>query len=76
MNCVVNAAKHGQLDCLKYLVEEAKVPLNHWVYVAYARYQEHTDCLNYLREKGSPEPTDEEYATFRIVELFKRMGEA
>ena len=27
---VDNAARYGQLDCLKYLVEEAKVPLNSW----------------------------------------------
>ena len=61
-DCVYNAARYGQLDCLKYLVEEAKVPLNHWVYVASARYDEHPECENYLLEKGSPEPTDEEYA--------------
>jgi len=62
--CVYNAAKYGRLDCLKYLVEEAKVPLDLWGYVAYARYFEHPDCLNYLLEKGCPEPTDEEYADF------------
>jgi hypothetical protein len=61
-DCVVAAATFGRLDCLKYLVEEAKVPLNRWVYVAYARYHEHTDCLNYLLEKGSPEPTEEQHA--------------
>jgi hypothetical protein len=63
-NCVTSAAKFGQLDCLKYLVEEAKVPLNYWQHVAYARYDEHPDCENYLLEKGCPEPTDEEYAWF------------
>ena len=63
-DCVYNAIGYGRLDCLQYLVEEAKVPLNHWVYVAYARYFEHTECLNYLLEKGCPEPTDEEYARF------------
>ena len=62
--CVYNAAGFGRLDCLKYLVEEAKVPLNHWVHVALARYKEHHDCVNYLREKGSHEPTDEQYAIF------------
>ena len=71
-----NAASYGRLDCLKYLVEEAKAPLNTWGYVAYARYNEHTDCLNYLLERGSPEPTDEEYAEFRIGALSERMGEA
>ena len=60
--CAVTAAMYGRLDCLKYLVEEAKVPLNNWVYVAYARYKEHTECENYLLEKGCSEPTEEEYA--------------
>ena len=64
LDCVGQRCRYGQLDCLKYLVEEAKVPLDNWRYVAYARYKEHTDCLNYLLEKGCPEPTDEEYANF------------
>jgi hypothetical protein len=68
--CVYNAAKYGQLDCIKYLVEEAKAPLDNWLCVALARYYEHTDCLNYLLEKGCPEPTDEEYA--KVVEQKKR----
>ena len=70
LDCVGNATPYGRLDCLKYLVEEAKVPLNDWRYIAWARYREHPDCLNYLLEKGSPEPTDEEYARF-----VKRMKE-
>ena len=61
---VTNAIWHGQLDCLKYLVEEAKMPLNNWKDIACARYYEHPECENYLLEKGSPEPTDEEYAAF------------
>ena len=60
--CVGTAARYGRLDCLKYLVEEAKVPLNHWLSVGQARYHEHSECVNYLLEKGCPEPTDEEYA--------------
>ena len=72
-DCMAIVAKFGQLDCLKYLVEEAKVPLNHWGYVACARYYEHTDCLNYLLEKGSPESTDEQYAEFRIDALSEHM---
>ena len=60
--CAYNAAMYGRLDCLKYLVEEAKVPLDNWQHIALARYYEHTDYLNYLLEKGSPEPTEEEYA--------------
>ena len=62
--CMFNAAKFGRLDCLKYLVEDAKVPLNDWEEIAWARYKEQHDCLNYLLEKGCPEPTDEEYAWF------------
>ena len=56
------AAKYGRLDCLKYLVEEAKAPLNNLEGIANARYFEQRECVNYLLEKGCPEPTDEEYA--------------
>ena len=70
LDCVLSTAKYGQLDSIKYLVEEAKVPRNDWRYIACARYYEHTDCLNYLLEKGCPEPTDEEYA--EVVERKKR----
>ena len=62
--CVLNATGYGRLDCLQYLVEEAKAPLNYWKHVAYARYKEHHDCVNYLLEKECPEPTDEQYAKF------------
>ena len=62
--CVYFTAKYGRLDCLNYLVEEAKTPLHDWEYIANARYYEHSDCENYLLEKGSPEPTDEVYADF------------
>mgnify|MGYP000258527104 CR=1 FL=1 len=61
---VAHTARYGQLDCLKYLVEEAKAPLDNWRYTACARFYEHSECLNYLLEKGCPEPTDEEYAIF------------
>ena len=70
ITCVGTAAKYGQIDCLKYLIEEAKAPLNDWRYIAWARYYEHLECVNYLLEKGFPEPTDEEYAR-----LVKRMKE-
>ena len=65
--CVRNAATFGHLASLRYLVEEAGVPLNDWVCIAYARIYKQHECLNYLREKGCPEPTDEEYA--RVVEF-------
>ena len=58
------AAKYGRLDCLQYLVEEAKAPLNNLEGIANARYFEQRECVNYLLEKGCPEPTDEEYARF------------
>ena len=67
--CVYNAAGFGRLDCLKYLVEQAKAPLDDWRYIAWARYKEQPECVNYLLEKGSPEPTDEEYA--RLVKRTK-----
>ena len=74
--CVGNAAWYGRLDCLEYLVEEAKVPLNDWVDIASARYKEYHECVNYLREKGSPEPTDEQYAEFaELVENQQRDSE-
>ena len=63
-DCVYNTVGYGHLDCLKYLVEEAKTPLNDWHDIACARYYEHHDCVNYLLEKGSPEPTDKQYARY------------
>ena len=73
-DCMATAAMYGHLDCLKYLVEEAKVPLNTWGYIAYARYYEHTDCLNYLLEKGCPEPTDEQYAEISYCCVVRTYG--
>jgi hypothetical protein len=70
---VATAITYGKLDCLKYLVEEAKAPLNDWRNFALARYKEHTDCENYMLEKGCPEPTDEQYAWF--VEIMKAEAE-
>ena len=66
------AAKYGRLDCLQYLVEEAKAPLYNLEGIANARYFEQRECVNYLLEKGCPEPTDEEYAW--IVEQNRRNG--
>jgi len=74
--CVGQAAWYGRLDCIKYLVEEAKAPLNNLEYIANARYKEYHECVNYLREKGSPEPTDEQYAEFaEFVENQQRDSE-
>ena len=75
LDCRGSRCKYGRLDCLKYLVEEAKVPLNDWRYIAYARYYEHPECVNYLLEKGSPEPTDEEYAqTIAFWDIHKKQN--
>ena len=68
-DCVAAAAKYGELDCLKYLVEEAKVPLHDWEDIACARYYEQPECANYLLEKGCPEPTEEQHA--QVVALMK-----
>jgi len=68
--CITVSAVKGYLDCVKYLVEEAKTPLDSWQSIAFARFQEQTECLHYLREKGCPEPTDEQYAS--CVERLKK----
>ena len=68
-----NAARYGQLDSIKYLVEEAKASLIDWRHIAITRYHEHTECVNYLQEKGCPEPTDEEYAqTIAFLDIHKK----
>ena len=72
--CLVQSALGGHLDCLKYLVEEAKAVFVKYSPIAYARYKEHTECLHYLREKGCPEPTDEQYAA--RVEKYKERVES
>ena len=59
--CVLHSVFAGHLDCLKYMVEEAKTPPDDWRPIAFARYFEHPECLRYLREKGWPEPTEEQY---------------
>jgi hypothetical protein len=66
--CMAMSASGGHLDCLKYIVEEAKIPLSIWLPFAYARYYEQSECLHNFREKGSPEPTDAQYATFAAIE--------
>ncbi|CAL6353290.1 unnamed protein product [Bathycoccus prasinos] len=62
-----NAVTNGQLDKLKYLVEEAKVSL-HEDFIASARILAYARSPTALttceKEKGCPEPTDEEYAEF------------
>ena len=64
-DCVLTSVFNDHLDCLKYMVEEAKARLHdNWLPIAYARYFKRTECLHYLREKGCPEPTDEEYASY------------
>ena len=75
--CLGRSAFEGHLDCLKYLVEEAKTPLHHWLPFSLARHFKHTECLHYLREKGCPKQTDEEYAACaerleEIIESYRR----
>jgi len=60
--CMLHSVTKGCLNCLKYMVEEAKVPLDDCTPIAFARYFKYPECLHYLREKGYPEPTDEQYA--------------
>ena len=55
------AAMYSQLDCLKYLVEEALSPLP--TGKTSRSSHEQLEC-KYLLEKGSPEPTDIQYAGF------------
>ena len=53
-----------------------------WQHVAGARYYEQPECVNYLQEKGCPEPTDEQYGEFlenmkgSRLEALKIMAEA
>jgi hypothetical protein len=60
--CMLHSVTKGCLNCLKYMVEEVKVPLDDCTPIAFARYFKYPECLHYLREKGYPEPTDEQYA--------------
>merc|ERR1711903_326835 len=58
--CVSISVNYSQLECLKYLVEDAEAPLDDWKLLAYDRdSSEDEDIVDYLREKGCPEPTDE-----------------
>ena len=66
--CVVFASQQGELITLKYLVEEAKAPLNNVNFVSAARFREHYECENYLLERGAAEPTDQQYEDYvRLV---------
>jgi len=66
--------RFGHLDCVKYFVEEVKIPeaLRSWYAIAYARYFEQPEVLNYLREKDFPEPTEELYAQYVEYRLRER----
>ena len=63
-NCVGLASEQGELINLKYLVEEAKAPLDNVELVSAARFTEHYECENYLLERGAAEPTDQEYEDY------------
>ena len=58
------------------------MPIDYWQLVAGARYHEQPECVNYLQEKGCPEPTDKQYGEFlenmkgSRLEALKIMAEA
>ena len=56
-----SAAEYGQLDCLKYLHETAKVPLDDWNAVLEARENKHTECVQYLLDNNCPLPSGWSY---------------
>ena len=51
----MDAAKNGQLECLKYLRETAKAPWNYCA-VYYAHEKNHPECLQYLLDNDCPLP--------------------
>jgi len=59
---MANSIMKGHHDCLKYMLEEAKTRLDDWRHIAHARLYEQPEFLHYLREKGCPEPTDDQYS--------------
>ena len=60
--CMAKIIKKGHHDCFKYMLEEAKTRLDDWRHIAHARLYEQPEFLHYLREKGCPEPTDDQYS--------------
>jgi hypothetical protein len=72
---VLHSVFAGHLDCVKYLVEEAKASLDDSRHIALARHFKHTELLNYLREKGFPEPSDEQSAFARFLEVHREEAE-
>ena len=60
-----NAAENGQLECLKYLREEAKAPWDYEV-LHFAHAKKHLECLRYAVEKKCPGWSD---YTERLKEL-------
>jgi hypothetical protein len=63
---ILHAIKGGQMDCVKYLFEEVKIPLrwSNFAYnhIAFAVAYRQRECLKYLRERGCPEPAREQLA--------------
>ncbi|CAL6383391.1 PREDICTED: similar to predicted protein [Bathycoccus prasinos] len=56
----MHAAKHGHLDCLKYLHETAKAPWNFRA-VRDAHENNQTECVQYLLDNDCPLPNDWSY---------------
>jgi len=55
-DCVLYAAKHGHLDCLKYLHETAKAPWDSRA-VRYAHENNQTECVQYLLDNNCALPS-------------------
>jgi hypothetical protein len=54
LNTVNAAARHGQLECLKYLIEDVGINVGSCVTVIVAAIENgHLDCLEYLLNRGS-----------------------
>ena len=63
-NGVERAIKQDLVEAVQFLVEEADAP-HEWQFIAQAKAFRNYSCLNYLRKKGFPEPTEEQYNSYR-----------
>ena len=57
------SVRKGHLECVKYFVECMQMP-KYPDYICLAKYSEHFEVLDYLREKEFPEPSEREYESF------------
>jgi hypothetical protein len=61
---VERAIKQDLVEAVQFLVEEADAP-HEWQFIAQAKAFRNYSCLDYLRKKGFPEPTEEQYNSYR-----------